>query len=87
MAELNVDNRTIFVGDNLPVLRGINSVRDRLPHVGSFSGCTSITDPAYREEGKASGDLAGDRDRAAARATSALSYRLSRRVIDSHTGW
>ena len=25
MAELNVDNRTIFVGDNLPVLRGINS--------------------------------------------------------------
>ena len=55
MAELNVDNRTIFVGDNLPVLRGINLVRDRLPHMGGFSGGTSITDPAYREEGKAPG--------------------------------
>lgn len=34
MAELNVDNRTVFVGDNLPVLRGINLACARPPHAG-----------------------------------------------------
>lgn len=55
MAELNVDNRTIFVGDNLPVHRGINLVRARLPHVGCSTSGTSITHRAYREEDKVPG--------------------------------
>ena len=59
MTELNVENRTIFVSDNLPILKGLNSDavrvphKDGAPHTGGFSGAaTDITDPSYTKTGK-----------------------------------
>ena len=59
MTERNVENRTIFVSDNLPILKGLNrdAVRvphkDGAPHTGGFSGAAiDITDPSYAKTGK-----------------------------------
>ena len=47
MAALNVKNRTLFIGDNLPVLRGINSESVDL----------IVTDPPFNKGVKAFKDI------------------------------